>query len=137
MNILLLLAACGILFYRHHGALLEDQDAFGLLFQVKSSFIWRQSLLQEVWHPMSLLGTNSLLNVFLLPPFLALRAVPGLAGTILCFTVLALELFLSMYLLCRSFELEQGKSLAVAWLCVNLVLPLHQHPVPLGPVYTV
>jgi hypothetical protein len=138
LNVGLLLIACGILFYRHQNALFEDQDALLALLLVKLAFTWQPSLLAEAWNPMSLLGSNVLFNAYLMPPLIALHSgLSAFLAKILCFTVLAVELFLGMYALCRSFDVDQNKALAVAWVCVNLVLPLHQHPVPLGAVYTV
>ncbi|MBI5519085.1 MAG: hypothetical protein HY916_03380 [Desulfovibrio sp.] len=138
LNLLFLLAACAILFYRHKGYLFEDQDALYFVSIVKTAQAWSQGLLTDVWAPTSMLGSYLLFNPATFPATWALGLpVSFTAAKIAFFTVLAAQLFLSAHFFCRTMGASFGLSLAAGWICVNLVLPLAQHPVPLGQVYTV
>jgi hypothetical protein len=138
LNLLFLLAACVVMFYRHKGYLFEDQDALYFVSIVKTAQTWSQGIFTDVWAPSSMLGSYLLFNPATIPATWALGLpLPFIAAKISFFSVLAVQIFLAMHLFCRSMQAPFGLSLAAGWLCVNLVLPLAHHPVPLGQVYTV
>ncbi len=133
-----LLVACVILFYRHQQYLFEDQDALYLQTLARESFAWKEFFLGGTWRQFSMMGSPMLFNGELIPSFYVFRF--GLTGStmrIVFFTILAFQLFLGTYSLCRAFAVSQPLALGAAWICVNMVLPLQQNPVPLGQVYTV
>jgi len=137
INILFLIAECLIQFYRHREifTLASDGRFMNVLFSTMPH--WQPNPFTEAWSPLFLLGSNAVVNSLFVPaswPFLL--DLTNLQTAIACYTILALQLFLGMYLLCRVAAMTRGQSLAVGWVCVNLVLPLIERVPPLGEIYT-
>lgn len=137
INILFLIAECLIQFYRHREifTLASDGRFMNVLFSTMPQ--WQPNLFVEAWSPLFLLGSNAVVNSLFVPaswPFLF--GLTDLHTTIACYTILALQLFLGMYLLCRVATMTRGQSLFVGWVCVNMVLPLIERSPPLGEIYT-